>query len=177
MSRRVNAVHKGKADEYLWLVKCHIILHPVAKTLRNQRGVLRKPAGHVRIQPAAPFVQFVGHIPVVQSQIGGNPVFQHLVNQITVKSNSLLIHRTGSLRQHSGPGNRETVRLHSQLCHQADILFVPVVVVTGNIAVMALKYLSRLMTVSVPDGQPFSVLKCRSLYLIGACRNTPYKIV
>src|SRR5579875_4187876 len=101
---------------------------------------------------------------------------QQCINQALIKIQAALIHRPCALRQDTRPGERETVGIEVQRCHQSDVLCHAVVVVGSDIACLSLMSSTSYTSKGIPDGWPSTILQRCTLNLIGRGSGAPEEI-
>ena len=112
---------------------------------------------------------------MIEAQPGLDSRRQELVDQAIVKREAGLVGRSAPLRQHARPGHRESVSLHAQGLHQANIFAIAMIMVARDIAGVAILD-GTALAVDVPDAQSAAVLPRRSLDLEARGGNAPDEI-
>ena len=120
---------------------------PVAEPLVDGQRVVDETLRGVAVRPTPR--QRGGQIPVVQGQPGLDAGLQQLVDQPRVEVHARAEHLVAV--EHPGPGRREPVGVEPQPGHQRHVVGVPVVVVAGDVAVLAVHHCPRHPAEDVPD--------------------------
>ena len=128
--------------------------HLVRERLVDERRVLREPRRGVPVRPSPGVLERLRQVPVVQRDDRLDPVPIERVDQSAVVVESALVHGAAALRHDPGPRHREPVRADPELGHQGHVLFVPVVLIAGDVTGVAVPDLARLAAERVPDGCP-----------------------
>ena len=167
---------ESKPNKALRFIHCKIMCYPVTEPFGYKLCIFAKPLYDLRIHPASLFVDFIGEFPVIQSNVRFNPIVQKLVDQCIIKSNSLLIYSSISIRKNSCPVNGETISLQSHLFHDFYIFRISVVMITGCFSCMVFKHMSRLFCIDIPDVFSLSFAFYSTFYLIGTGCSSSCKI-
>ena len=158
-------------EEALGLVEGHPPADPVGQRADDGPRVFDEPADDRFRSPAAQFVHPEGHVPVVQRDHRFDPRGQQGVDKIGIKREPLGV--DASVGGHdAAPADGEAVGVQAQLLHQRDVLAVPVIMIAGNAAVVAVP--------DVPFGQvPYASAPAafvpRAFDLRGRARRAPEK--
>src|SRR5262249_816278 len=94
-----------------------------------------------------------------------------------VEVEALGVRLTGTFGEDARPTDGEPIRGRAQVPHQGDVLLVPVVVVVGDVAGVAVLDLARRVRVRVPDRLALAVLVPGALDLVGRRGSAPVKAV
>ena len=130
--------------------------HPVAQSIMNVHGVLAETVRGVPVAPAALVLDRLRQVPVVERQPRHDVVFEQLVDQPRVEVESGRVHRP-AVGANPRPRRGEAIALHAQRRHDLDVLAVPVVVVAGHGAVVAVDDGAVHAAEGVPDAVPAAV--------------------
>ena len=125
--------------------------HPGAEAaheLGSVSGELR--AGFAR-SPAALVLKRLRKIPVIERHVRGNALRVERVEQTAVEGPAFLVPGSFAERLDTRPGDRETIGLDAQFGEQRDVLFDAVVVVAGDVTVVAAGDLARSVGEAIPD--------------------------
>ena len=169
-------VHPGKiaiSDKGCRLVDGKPIAHPVRQGVRKHANIVCKIIADFLAVPAALFVRPHRQIPVEYRNHRLNPGSLQLIHQLAVKFQPLGVYRVRP-RHYPRPADRKPIGFDTQLFQQGNILLVMVVVVTGNIAVLAVLYVSGAQ--SIPDARYLSILVIGTLNLVSGTCRTPKEI-
>lgn len=96
-----------------------------------------------------------------------------LVHQSAIKVQTFLVWPAHTFRKDSRPGDGEAVSIGAKALHQGDVFLIAVVVIIGDVAVVAVLNLPFGVGVCVPDGRSLAVLIPGALNLIGRSGDTP----
>ena len=168
---RAEGVPHGHVDEGFVQRDPH--LDPVAERLRDQAGVVGEAVGGVPVQPAAGILEGLRQIPVEQGGHGIDPPVQQGVDEPVVERQAGRVDRAAAGGLDPGPGDREAVRVDTEVGEQVDILGVPVVMVARHCTAAAVGDPAGFGGEGVPDRRSAPVLVDRTLDLIGGGRGTP----
>jgi hypothetical protein len=138
----------------------------VAEALGDDRGVVGEREGRVALRPAAPVLERLRQVPVVEGDGRGDAGLQQTVDQLVVEGQALGVHRAVAVRDDARPGDRQAVGVDAQPAHQGDVLAPAVVVVAGHVAVVAAGGLPRGVREGVPDRRRAAVLRHGPLDLV-----------
>jgi hypothetical protein len=134
------------------LVDGEVVPHPVPELLGHVPGVVGERLGRVHRLPAAGAVlERLGQIPVVQGGERLDPGREQLIQQAAVEVEALGVGGAGALGEDPRPGDREAVGGGADVLHQGDVFCVPVVVVVGHVAGVAVGDVAGRVGVGVPD--------------------------
>ena len=110
---------------------------------------------------------------MIQGDVGVDAAGEELVDQAVVEAEARFVGAPRPLGQHPGPGHREPVGAQTEVGHERDILAVPVVVVAGDVAGVAVPHPPRGVGKVVPDALPATVLIDGPFDLIRGGRRSP----
>mmetsp|Transcript_9243 Transcript_9243/g.16743 ORF Transcript_9243/g.16743 Transcript_9243/m.16743 type:complete len:270 (+) Transcript_9243:1894-2703(+) len=152
-SRSVHAEAEAQHADAAWLVERDPLLHAITKELEAFFAVRGEVLDELLAQhPAVLVLQGLGQVPVVQSRKGLDAVLQQFVDQAVVKVHALHVHVLDvASGEHPRPRQGEPVILHPQIRHQLHVLLHPVVMVTNNVAVVAIYDVSGNVRECVPN--------------------------
>ena len=138
-------------------------------------GVLREPLGRLPARPAAPVLEGLGQVPVVEREHRLDAPLPEAVDEPPVEVQALPVNRPAPDRLDAGPGDGEAVGLQPDLGHQVEVLFQAVVVVAGYVSGVAVEHLARRVGEGVPDrGAPPPLVR-GALDLVRGRRGAPQK--
>src|SRR5262249_26929868 len=126
------------------------------------RGVLRLPA-------AVLVLEDLRQIPMIERGERFDAGRLQFVDQAAVEVDTLRVGLTPAFREDARPRDGEPIRGGADVLKQRDIFLVPVVMVVGDVAVVVVLYVARLVRIRIPDGSTLAVLVPRALDLI--CRR------
>ena len=175
-SRRMASVTMSVLDVDLWFVQRDPVGHAITKSASHQGREFREPLGAVTIQPTPFCEQRRWEVPVKQRGVGRDASRDDLVDQSIVEVEPRFVHRTHTVRENPGPGDRQPVRLEPHRLHDGNVLGVPVIVVTGDGAGMALLDHSGRVAIVVPDRPASPSFEGRSFDLICRGRGAPQEV-
>ena len=149
---------------------------PVTERLVHHRGIGGKALGCFPRRPAALVFQRLRQVPVVQRDPGRDPGSKQLIDQPRIKRNAFRVRRH-AVGHAAGPGDGEAVGGQVQLLHQPHVLGRAVVVVAGNIAVVAVRDRTGHAAKDVPDGISATAFVGRALDLVRGGGRSPQEAV
>ncbi len=121
--------------------------HPVAQPVVHRHRVIDEAFRGVAVRPTPR--QRGGQIPVVEGEPRLDALGQQLVDQPRVEVHARAEHPVAV--EHPGPGRREPVGVEPQPGHQRHVVGVAVVVVAGDVAVLAVHHRPGHPAEDVPD--------------------------
>lgn len=175
-SRRHPALQVTDPGRAQRLVQRRPVLHPVAEALHHVGGVRREVLRGLPYGPAAPVLEPLRQVPVVEGGERGDAGLQQTVHEPVVEVQPRLVDRPVAARHDARPGDREAVRVRAELLDQADVLGNPVVVVTGHIARVAVVDRAGGVRERVPDRGGAAVLGHGSLDLVRGGGDAPGEV-
>ena len=124
---------------------------PVAQPPAHQVGELGEALGRLAHGPAAAPAQPLGQLPVVERRHRLQPPLQHPVDQPVVEVDAFPVdlHAVG---HHPRPGRREAVGVEARVAHQVEVRLPAVVVVAGDLPVLAVDDVAGDLGEGVPVG-------------------------
>jgi hypothetical protein len=152
------------------------VLDPVAQTVSHQCSIFREPIGTLTVAPTAFFHKAQGQVPMIEGQVGFNAVFKQFIHQVTIKLNALFVDLARAIGQDTGPRDGEAIGFETHLLHNADIFFIKMVVVAGNIRAVAIFDFTAIVVECVPNGRAFSVYIPRAFNLESGRSGAPSKV-
>ena len=158
ISESINTLIISAACKYLRLIECDKMLYTVAEIILDYSCILTEPFGRIIIEPAAFKMQRIGKIPVIKRYIRLYAIFQKLVYKVIVEVDAILIYLTRSVRKYPALCNGKSICFQSKLRHKADIFFISVIMVAGNITCAFIDYFSLCVSKFVPDVSALAVL-------------------
>ena len=141
------------------LVVGHVGGHPVAEaTRRRGPGVVGEGVGGLPAPPAAPVLERLGQVPVVEGGHGRDARLEEGVDQplVEVEAPGVGLAPAGGLDPR--PGHREPVGVDAEVPHQRQVLAPPVVVVAGDGASSPPRTRPGVAREAVPDRRAPAVL-------------------
>ncbi len=131
---------------------------PVAQRAADDVGELGEVVRGLPVEPAATVLEHLGEVPVVEREHRGDVAFEQPVHQSLVEVEPGLVDLAGAVGEHARPGDREPVGAEPERGHQVQVLLHPVVVVAGDVAVVAAVDLAGSPAERVPDARRAAVL-------------------
>ena len=160
----------------LRLVKSIVVFDAPFKMRGHGGSVGGKGLGGVGVQPAAPVLQGLRQVPVVQRDVRFNARRQQRINKAVVPGKARRVHLAGAGGENARPGDGKAVGLQMHGLHDLDVLGPAVVAVAGDVAGIAVFGFARRMAEGIPDGRPAPILERAALDLIGRRRRAPDKL-
>jgi len=145
----------------------------VAEGSRHEVHVLTESLGGVAYAPATFIFDRLRKVPVIERQRRLNVARQQSVDESTVEVQSGLIGGTLAVGLHPGPSDREPVRADTERLHEVEVFVHSVIVVTGDVAGVAVPDLSGLFAKGVPDGWAAPVGVDGAFDLVRGCGGSP----
>ena len=155
------------------LVQRAPVLDPVPEQAGHRRGVVGEAGGGLPRRPAAPVLQRLRQVPVVQRRERGDARPQQRVHQAVVVREAGLVDRPGAVGHDPRPGDREAVGVDAELFHDPEVFGPPVVVIAGDVPRVPAGHLAGGMGEGVPDRGGPAVFADRSFDLVGRGRYAP----
>jgi hypothetical protein len=140
-------------------------------------GVLGEPVGGVPRLPAAPVLQRLRRVPVVERGHGLDAALQQPVDDPAVEVEAALVGCAGAVGLDTGPGDGEPVRPQSQRAHQVEVFGVAVVVVDRDVTGVAVFGAARRVAERVPHRLTAAVVFRRPFDLVRRRRGPPPEAV
>ena len=140
----MDAVGVAEEGEDGRLVERHPVLDAIAQVRREERGVVAEPAHDLRVGEAAAVLQRLRQVPVEQVDQRLDARVEQGVDEALVEVEARLVDGAGPRGQDARPADAEPVCARPELGHEADVLRVPVVVVTRDVARAAIGDRARL---------------------------------
>ena len=154
-----------------------VVRDPPGDAIRQARrdgvGVLHERVDDLALRPSSAILERLRQVPVVESDVGVDPVREELVDQPVVVVEAGGVHATPTLREDSRPRDREAVCVEAELAHQPDVLAVAVVRVARDATVVSVHDRARLRREAVPDALAATVLRRRTLDLVRSGGSPP----
>ncbi|MNT26983.1 hypothetical protein D3C72_1625890 [compost metagenome] len=107
--RRANGARMQ--DHGVLLVDGQPILYPVTECVKQHFGIIDKGIDGGAVRPTALLLKHIRQIEVIERYHRFYAMAQQFINQLAIKIQPCGVDLTGPLRQHSRPGNRETIGL------------------------------------------------------------------
>ena len=145
----------------------------IAEPRRDDLRVLGEGLDRVAHGPAAPILQGLRQIPVIEGHVRVDSTREQLVDDAVVVVEAGLVHASGPVGEDSRPRDRETERVEAELAHQARVLAVAVVRVARDDAAAPVHDVPRAGAVPIPDALPAAVLARGALDLVRGGRRAP----
>ena len=139
-------IHEGEE-----LVDREEALDPVAELPRHIAAIVRKRFGGVARLPSALVLQRLRQVPVVESRKRFDAGLEKRVDKAAVEVEALWIRLTDAVGKDSRPGDGETIVLDAHILHEPYIIPVAMIVIVGDVGVIAVPDLARRMRVGIPD--------------------------
>ena len=174
---RVYAMQVSRVGADPRLVERRPQLDPVIQLPEHDGRVFGEPLRDLRIEPPAEIVQRGRQVPVIEGDQRLDPVREERVDEPVVKVDAGGIRSTSSPGHHAAPRDAEPVCVDPEPPHQRDVVGVPAVVVTGDVARLAVVHAVRRVREAVPDAGPGAVGERRALDLVGRRRRAPEEVV
>ncbi len=137
----------------------------VAEHVVHGRRQVGEAVRRVAVGPAAGVLEGLGQVPVVERQPRVDPVPEQLVDEPVVERQPLRVDLSAA-RPDAGPGDGEAIGRQAELGHQRDVVGHAVVVVAGDVAVVAVRDRTRGVREGVPDRRRAAVLVGGALDLV-----------
>src|SRR5262245_23090027 len=150
-SGREYASRMAQFDERRAFIQREEVPRPVAELFGDVAGIVRECLGGVAGLPTAAILERLRQVPVIECRERGDAVGDKLVKEPVVEVEALWIRRAGALREYPRPGNREPIRSGSECFHRPHVVSVFVVMIVGDVAVVAVADLSRRVRKCIPD--------------------------
>ena len=83
---------------------------------------------------------------------------EHRIDQAIIKINATCVHRAEPVRHDAGPGDRQPVIFDAEPGHQIEIFAVTMVVIAGDVEIVAVMRRAGLAGERVPHGRALAVL-------------------
>src|SRR2546427_5323677 len=99
----------------LGLVQGHPVTDPVAETARDDVGVPAERGYGLRRGPAAPLLERLREVPVVERDERTDAFAEQLVDEPVVEGEPRLVHRTAPVRYHPRPADREAIAVAPEI--------------------------------------------------------------
>ena len=176
-ARRFRAVGVPEEGGHPGLVVGHPGVDEIAEALEEEPGVLGEPVDHLARCPAAPILQALRQVPVVDGRHGRDLALQQSLDEPAVEVDALLVGWAAPVRLDAGPGDREPVCLQAERAHHLEVLAPAEVVLAGPVAGLAVRHFPRRPAEAVPDRLAAAILGRRSLDLVGGGGGPPDEIV
>ncbi len=151
-------------------------LDAVPEPLGDDTGVRGERERGVALRPAAPVLEHLRQVPVVEGDGGSDAGREQRVDQPVVEVEPLGVDSARAARHHARPGHRQPVGVGAQPAHQLDVLLPAVVVVAGHVAVVPACDLAGGVRVGVPDGGRAAVLGGGPLDLVRRGGRAPQEV-
>ena len=147
---------------------------PVTERIVEIEGVFGEQIGGLPHGPSAALLQCLRKIPVIEGEPGADAGGQQLIDESPIEVHSRVV-ECSAVRAHPCPRGREPIALQPHAFHERHVVAIAMVVVAGDIAVLARDHGARHAGEGIPDRVPSTVQVGRSLDLIGGGRRTEQK--
>ena len=151
-------------------------LHAVAKALKADLGVVAKPLGDIRIEPAALAGQGIGKVIVEQRGIRDDTVLDATIDHAIVERDAILVDLTDPIGQNAAPRDRESISVLAALCQQPNILLVTMIEIARDVAVDVIDVLGARVVEIIPLAKPLAILVPSTFALICRRGRTPQEV-
>ena len=151
-------------------------LHAVAKALKADLGVVAKPLGDIRIEPAALAGQGIGKVIVEQRGIRDDTVLDATIDHAIVERDAILVDLTDPIGQNAAPRDRESISVLAALCQQPNILLVTMIEIARDVAVDVIDVLGARVVEIIPLAKPLAILVPSAFALICRRGRTPQEV-
>ena len=163
--RRVHAGGVAEERRAPRLVQRRPDRHAVAQRVVHGGRQVEEAVRRVAVGPAARVLERLRQVPVVEREPGVDAVAEQLVDQPVVEGQASGVDLSAAWPD-AGPGDGEAVGREAELGHQRHVFGHAVVVVAGDVAVVAVRDRPRDARERVPDGGRAAVLGGRALDLV-----------
>ena len=150
-SRRLAAEAIAEEREHARLVECRVALHPVAVAARDQVGVIGEPLRAIAVGPAAEVLQRLRQIPVIETKPRLDAGCDQRIDQPVVEGDACFVDGAAAARQHAWPRHRKAIGVDAEPAHERYVLAVPVIVIAGDVAGVAIGDLAGQAAIGVPN--------------------------
>ncbi len=172
MSRRVDAIYVAVVHHDPRLVQRRPRTHS-GERATDDTGVVGEPARDVAVQKAAPVLEGRRQVPVEQRSERLDSRVEERIDETPIEIQALLVQAPDAFGEDAAPGDAEPVRVEREAPHERDVLWITVVVVARDVAVVAAVHVTRRVREPVPVARPCPVGERRALDLIGGGRGSP----
>ncbi len=125
--------------------------HHVAEAIEHRLGVVTEVADHGAAGPAAPVLQWLRQVPVVERDHRLDTPGVQAVHQPPVEVEALLADRPGAVGDDPRPRDGEPVGGQAQLREQIEVFLEPVIVIAGDVTGVAVCHRAGHPAECVPD--------------------------
>src|SRR6185369_3586446 len=139
----------------------------------QHRGVVREPARHVSVPPAAAILEHLRQVPMEEREHGRDAGLEQRVHEPVVERQAGLVHAPRASGEHPAPGDREAIGAEPERAHLTDVLAPEPVMAAGDVAGHPVPSLPGRVSEAVPDALAGAVREWRALDLICRSRCTP----
>ena len=174
--RRVLPGAVSHAEEALGFVEGEPVPDPALEMLRHFGGVGGIGPDGLPVLPAAPDLQRLGEVPVVQRHPGFNARLQKRVHQRVIVREARRVPIRVPVGGDPGPGGGEAVSPQPHLLYQVHVLPPAMITVRRRVAVVPVPDLARSVGKDVPDALPPSVLPDAARDLVRRGGRAPEKV-
>ena len=174
---RVRSEQISQCGENPGLVEDHPRLHAIAQRAHHDVGIVGETLRGIAVRPAARIFERLRQIPVIEGREWPNLRFQETVDETAVKIKSLRIRSPRSCSLNPRPRDREAIALHAQAAHDIQVFAIAMVVIAGNVPIVAVLDFVRRVREPIPDGFALAVFIPSALDLIRRRRSSPPEVL
>src|SRR5215510_1351669 len=95
--------------------------------------IVAEPAGHVRIEPAAPLFQSGGQVPMIERDVCLDVMRTQSIDQPRIEVDAFPVDSAAPFRQYAAPGDAEAIGPETELSHEDHIIGHAVIMVTSDV--------------------------------------------
>ena len=175
-SRRVNALGITQRGGALGFIQREIMPDSSFEMVCH---LLRKPGkiiGSLFPAPATPVLGCLGQFPVVEGHVGFDTRCQAAVNDFIIIGQACRIPASVSVGIDSCPACGEPIGFHTQFLQKGNIFCIPMIGITGNIAIVAVGNLAGGVGKGSPDAGTAAVFQIITLDLVGCRCGAPQEV-
>lgn len=161
LARCMDAIEVAQPDGAPGLVEGRHRIQPVADAGDDRLGIALEGIGRLPRRPAAVAGQHQRQVPMVERREGLDAARLQAIDEPVVEIEALLVRSTRPLGNDARPGDGEAIGFHAERLDQVKVFVQPVVVIAGDIAVVAAIDSARHVGKRVPDRRLAAVqLRC-----------------
>ena len=174
--RRVAAFAVAEQRVDVGLVERHPMLDAVAQPFRNDARVVGEFLRDVTIEPAALLLQRLRQVPMVEAQPRRNAARDQFIDQTIVEIETARLDRAAAGGKNARPRGREPIGVEAAARQQRDVLAPAMIMVAGDVAVVAAFDAAGRVAEDVPDALAAPVGIDRAFDLVARRRGAPDEI-